>query len=145
MKLTSFFKVSNRAKYLFLEALFLIALARIAIKFYSFQRLLEILGTHSTETPKELLTIEEKRHYYEYTKAINRAAKVSFWHTMCYEQAVTAKLMLRRRKIPSTIYIGMHRKEENQKLEGHAWLRVQDFIVTGKTDFTKYVVVGIFS
>ena len=145
MKLISFFKVSNRAKWLFFEALFLIALARVATKFYAFKRLLEILGTHSQETTKTPLSIEEKRHYYEYTKAINRAAKVSFWHTMCYEQAITAKLMLRRRKIPSTIYIGMHRKEENQKLEGHAWIRVQDFIVTGKTDFSKYVVVGVFS
>ena len=145
MKLASFFKVSNRAKWLFFEALCLIGLARIATKFYSFQRLLEILGTHSTKTTEEPLTIDEKRHYYEYTKAINRAARVSFWHTMCYEQALTAKLMLRRRKVPSTIYIGMHRKEENQELEGHAWLRVQDFIVTGNTDLSKYVVVGVFS
>lgn len=145
MKLLSFFKISNRAKLLFFEAFFLIALARIATKFYSFQRLLQILGTTHGETTKTPISIEEKRYYYEYTKAINRAAKIAWWHTMCYEQAITAKLMLRRRKVPCTIYIGMHRKEDNQKLEGHAWLRVHDFIVTGKTDFSKYVVVGVFS
>jgi hypothetical protein len=141
----SFFKVSNRAKWLFFEALFFIAVARIATKFYSFQRLLQILGTPHTETSQTPLTVEEKRFFYQYTKAIDRASKVALWHTMCYEQALTAKLMLRRRKTPCTIYIGMSRKENDQKLEGHAWLRVQDFIVTGNTDFTKYVVVGVFS
>lgn len=146
MKIISFFKVSNKDKFLFLEALFLIGLARLAIRFFSFKRLMSILGTPKTETPITGLTPQEQLRLRAFTKAINRASNVAFWHTMCYEQAVTAKIMLKRRRIISTIYIGMMKKtEEGNQLEGHAWIRTGDYMVTGKTDFSKFVVVGKFS
>lgn len=145
MKIISFFKISNQEKLLFFEALFLIAIARVAVRFYPFKRLAGILGEHSKEVPEHELSIEEKRYFRKFSRAIERAAKVSFWRTVCYEKALTAKMMFKRRGIDSTIYIGMMRKEEDNKLEGHAWIRTGNIIVTGQTDFSKYVIVGIFS
>ena len=145
MKILSFFRVSNQAKLLFLEAFVLIAVARIAVRFYPFKRIASILGDHSKELPEHALTLEEKRYFQQFSIAIGRAAQVAFWRTLCYEQALTAKMMLKRRNIDSTIYIGMMRKKEDNQLEGHAWLRTGNYIVTGKTDFSKYVIVGVFS
>lgn len=144
MKISSFFKVSHAERFMFFEALVFIAFARIAIRFYSFKKLMNYLGEPQKELPIEELNLEQRRYYRKIGKSIRRASKVAFWRTVCYEQAVTAKLMLRRRNIPSTIYIGMM-KEEQKGLEGHAWIRTGDYIVTGNTELEKYVIVGAFS
>ncbi len=123
MKLISFFKIAGLERRLFFEALVLIAFARIAIRFYSFQRLMKYLGKPQVETSIEELSMEERQHYRKISKAINRAAKVAFWKTVCYEKAVTAKLMLRRRKIPSTIYIGMMKEEKKDWKDTHGYAR----------------------
>lgn len=144
MKISSFFKASFKERILFFEALLLIAIARIAIRFFSFKKLLTYLGTPQIELPIEALSEAEQNSLKQIGKSIKRASRAAFWRTMCYEQAITAKLMLRRRKIDTTIYIGMMKSNE-KGLEGHAWIRSGDYIVTGNFELEKYVVVGFFS
>ncbi len=144
MKIISFFKVSNKDRWLFFEAFLLIAVARIAIRFFSFKKLMTYLGEPQKELPITVLSAEEKRFHLQISRAIKRSARYSFWHTMCYEQALTAKLMLRRRNIDATIYIGMM-KNPTKGLEGHAWIRTGNYILTGNHQLEKYTIVGIFS
>ena len=144
MKIISFFKISGRDRWLFFEALLLIAIARIAIRFFSFKKLMNYLGTPQSELPNTELEEDERRYLHQIGKAVRRASKNSFWHTMCYEQALTTKLMLKRRNKNATIYIGM-RKNEEKGMEGHAWIRNGDYIITGNQELNTYTVVGAFS
>jgi hypothetical protein len=61
----------------------------------------------------------------------------------CLAQAVAAKMMLGRRGVPSTLYLGLA-KDEQQKLRAHAWLRSGEVIVTGARERDKFHVVATF-
>ena len=52
--------------------------------------------------------------------------------------------LLKRRKVPSTLYFGFG-KDEHNKLKGHAWLQCSGIIVTGFCDFSQYQVHSSFS
>ena len=63
--------------------------------------------------------------------------KYTLWKTECYTQAITAKILLNRKDIDGTIYIGF-KKDQNGKYLGHAWLRSFDRIITGNIDIYSY-------
>lgn len=130
-------------RWLFLEALVVIGAARLAIKLFTFQRLKRHLGTPLQDTETTPLDAATHTQLAAIGQAIRRAARIAPWHAMCYEQALTARWMLTRRRYRTVLYIGM-RKGERVALEGHAWLRVGDYIVTGNTQLDTYTVVGTF-
>jgi len=45
------------------------------------------------------------------------------WRAKCLEQALAAKMMLRRRKIANELYLGV--KQEENKMLAHAWLQCE--------------------
>jgi len=51
------------------------------------------------------------------------------WKPRCYNRALTAKRILRKRGIETSMIVGF-RKKDNE-LDGHAWLTFNDQIVTG--------------
>ena len=59
------------------------------------------------------------------------------WNAVCLPQAVAAKSMLARRRVPATLYVGLRRAGalsaalNINSIELHAWLRVDDKIITG--------------
>jgi len=61
---------------------------------------------------------------------------------MCFPQALAATLMLRRRGIRSTLYLGV---DPHRDLDAHAWVRVGGLIVTGGPDEARFVVVSTFA
>ncbi len=66
------------------------------------------------------------------------------WHTTCLERAVAAKWMLRRRRVPSTLYLGVRRS--GRDLSAHAWLRSGQAIVTGGIEeSTNYQPIAWFT
>jgi hypothetical protein len=65
------------------------------------------------------------------------------WSSNCLAKAITGKMMLKRRHIPSTLYMGLKKSENG--LEAHAWLRVGKNIITGNDDnLSQFRVVGSF-
>jgi hypothetical protein len=63
---------------------------------------------------------------------------------MCLEQGLTAKILLRRRKIMSTIFFGV--QYDNQKqLNAHAWLVCADRIITGKVNSQEFKTLASFT
>lgn len=62
----------------------------------------------------------------------------------CYIRALTGKILLSRRGIRGTLYIGF-RTFDNGKFEGHAWLRAHDTWITGADRRTDFSVHGIYS
>lgn len=80
---------------------------------------------------------------FKTARAIVRCRKAVPWHNRCLVEAITAKKMLNRRGLQSTLYFGV--AKENQKMIAHAWLRCGSMIVTGKQGMQKFVVVNTFA
>lgn len=66
------------------------------------------------------------------------------WECKCLAQAISGKMMLRRRQIPSTLYLGVAKKEDGD-LNAHAWLRAGDIIILGGGGLKRFAVVSTFA
>jgi hypothetical protein len=77
------------------------------------------------------------------SRAIARSKKIIPWKNQCLTEAITAKLLLRRRGVNSTLYLGVNR--DNNKMTAHAWLCCGKLFVTGKRGMEKFTVVSSFS
>ncbi|HEX8448877.1 MAG TPA: lasso peptide biosynthesis B2 protein [Allosphingosinicella sp.] len=54
------------------------------------------------------------------------------WRCQCLERAIAGKLFLRVRGYPSTIFLGVSRRERQHELQAHAWLRCAGLPVVGE-------------
>ena len=120
------------------EALACLAVARAAVILVPFRVLSRRLGVRMGETPA---TVETSSWSRDVAWGIGAAAKRVPWRAKCLEQAIAAKLMLRRRGVQSTLYLGVTR----DPFAAHAWLRVGDRNVTGGQDVSRYAVVASFA
>ncbi len=122
----------------FAEAITYLALARVAVIALPFRVLAPRLGVRQAETPAIAAPHPAPRRV---AWAIAAASRRTPWRSECLEQAIAAKAMLRRRRIASTLYLGMAR----DPVAAHAWLRVGDLNVTGGRDVARYAVVASFA
>jgi hypothetical protein len=134
---------------LFIEAWFFLAVARILIFWIPFRKLLPLIGQQVSQgeaklagldTPASSVLLEEIR------TAIMRACRRSPWRTLCFEQALTARLMLRNRRLKSIIYFGVCKEPSlpTEKLLAHAWLICSGTTVTGGKNNQLFTIVGCF-
>lgn len=130
----------ERGRRLFFESVLALAAARLIIVLLPFRIYSKILGRPKTESaqtpsaaPESLRAIGE---------AIFDAGRRVPWTNKCVEQAFAAKLMLRRRGLSNTLYLGVAR---DVTLEAHAWLRSGDVCVTGEAELERYTVVATFA
>ena len=66
------------------------------------------------------------------------------WECKCLVQAIAGKKMLQRRRIGSTLYLGVAKEGENA-LVAHAWLRSGSMILTGARGRDRFAVVSTFA
>ncbi|MBP2645634.1 MAG: hypothetical protein H6Q75_1074 [Firmicutes bacterium] len=66
------------------------------------------------------------------------------WESKCLVQAITAKLLLRLKGVPSILCLGVARDEHN-KLMAHAWLCSGKTIVTGGEGYPRFTVVSKYT
>jgi hypothetical protein len=74
-------------------------------------------------------------------RALLAAARRAPWRCQCLEQSIAGKLMLRRRRIPATLYLGVEKTED--AIHAHAWLRCGSTFVTGGDGSTRYSIVSV--
>ena len=75
--------------------------------------------------------------------ALRVASKYTPWKSNCLAQAIAGKRMLHRRKLSSTLVLGV-RKGEQDEFEAHAWLDCGSITLTGGHDHAGYSVVSSF-
>ncbi len=75
--------------------------------------------------------------------ALRVASKYTPWKSNCLAQAIAAKRMLHRRKLPSILFLGV-RKGEQDEFEAHAWVDFGPVTLTGGHDQAGYSVVSSF-
>lgn len=77
-------------------------------------------------------------------RALSLAARYLPILQRCYIRALTGKILLARKGIRGTLYIGF-RTFDDGKFEGHAWLRAHDTWITGAERRKDFSVHGIYS
>ena len=131
---------SPAERLLLLEAAAWLCLARLAVLILPFRWIAPHLGSHmaaGADTGAVPMAILKGVSW-----AVDRAAHHLPFEVVCLPQAMAAKAMLRRRGIPSILYLGVARHEG---MKAHAWLRVGDRVVTGGAGLESYTVVSTFA
>ncbi len=128
---------------LFFIAIFWTGIARILIVFFKLKQFSFILGKHMKESA-HTNSDADIGIILPIGLAIRRAGRVVPWRCKCYEQAVAAKIILKRKGINSTLYYGVA-KSKDEKLKAHAWVRCGTHIVTGKKGMKQFAIVGTFA
>lgn len=124
---------------MFLEAFFVSFFARLLILFCPFKKLEKRLGAktliplHYDNNKKELLVLIKRSIY--------RAAKYSFWRNKCFEQSLTAAMMLRKRNIHYVLYLGL--AKQGDKLIAHVWIESQGYFLVNKGNI-EYSTLSIY-
>jgi Transglutaminase-like superfamily len=141
-RLKKFARVPLGEKLLLIEAALLLALARIAIRIMPFRNIAPHLGHARAESPPQV-TPEQAALAKKIGWAVVIMSRSAFWDTKCLVQAIAAQIMLKRRGIPSTLYLGVA-KDETRDLIAHAWVRSGSAILTGAAGHSQFTVVSSF-
>lgn len=137
-----FKRIPFRVKLISIEAIFLMALSRFYILFIPFRSVASLMGKPMHETVEEidpdLLTVAR-----QITWLIEKMSKYTPWESKCLVKALTGQRMLKKRRIPCTLYLGMA-KDNTNKLSAHAWLRCGNHILLGENGRIGFTTVAYF-
>ena len=75
--------------------------------------------------------------------ALRAAAARTPWLSPCLVQSLAGYAMMRRRRVPSVVYLGVAKAAEGG-LIAHSWLRCGDHIVTGGANHGRYSVIACY-
>lgn len=129
-------RLPSYRRQLVIEALFALMAARALMLLRRFEHVAGRLGrpiSAGTEDCIVPIGPEAEQVAKDISWAIRWVARIVPFRSVCLQQAVAARIMLRRRKIQSTLYFGVLRTTENGTvgLKAHAWLRAGLVEVTG--------------
>ena len=130
-----------------MEALWQLFRARLLLLLIPFRKIAPGLGKHMKETAREPLC-RDLTTLHHIRLALRRASRYTPWKSACLVQALAAKNMLKRRRIPYTLYLGLTKNGEIEKgIKAHAWLRSGNLVLTGKKGvrLSSYTVVSTFA
>lgn len=138
MTKASFDAPADPGAMLFLESTVALALARLVVLMVPFRVYSRAMGKNGESSPETTHAEVLSRVRW----ALDSVSRHAPWRSKCLEQALAAKMMLRRRGIANTLYVAVAR---DAALEAHAWLRSGNICVTGEAEFDRYTVVGRFA
>lgn len=127
----------------FAEAWLLIAFARLMLVFLPFKKIVPLMGKVKTDNLESNFPVNDDNVLKKISMSILRGAHYSPWRAKCFEQALAAKIMLKRRGFKSVIYFGVYKTDTN-KLLAHAWLKSNAVIITGDGKLDNYTVLSRF-
>ena len=142
-KLKTFITLGFKKQLMFIEAFILSGLYRFAILFLPFKYIKKRLGIAKTESTYEV----EEADYLEAKQVcsiVMLACKYTPWESKCLIQAMLVQYFLKRRKIPTTIYLGVN-KSDLSGMRAHAWIRCGKMIITGYGPKDQFIQVATFS
>jgi len=137
---TKFVKKPHTDQILYLEAAFWLGVSRLAILTIPFRRIAPFLGTHMASSDE----IKDRQVVLGVSRAIGTMSRYVPWECKCLAQAISGKMMLQRRQISSTLYLGVGKKADGD-LNAHAWLRAGDIIILGSGGLERFSVVATFA
>ena len=139
----TFLKLDFNIKVRFLKAFIYSGMARAFILFVPFNKLRKRMGKVKMESAEEVDkdTYQTARVIAETIGIVSRHTP---WESKCLVQALTAQRMLKENGISTTIYLGVKKDLDNNML-AHAWIRCGEYYVTGGANKDGYAVVAKFA
>jgi hypothetical protein len=78
--------------------------------------------------------------------SLNAAGRRAPWRCKCLERAIAGAIMLRLRRYPATVFLGVARPTPGGEIQAHAWLRCDELPVVGEeAPVEDYAVVARLS
>ena len=122
------FLKNNKNKKITISVWWYAAYFRFLIRFIPMKYLRKHLGIQGEESDTEA-TPEAYKYAKLISRHVGRSASHTPWESKCLVRALTAHRLLKKKGIPSTLYLGVGTEEG--KMVAHAWLRVGKLYVTG--------------
>jgi hypothetical protein len=110
---------------------FLLVLMRGVIRVVPLRLVTQALGSAMSETSHEDLPPDQLAYARRIAWAVDKVAPFTPTVSDCYPQALTARWLLHRRRIPSTLYYGAALESGGTALVAHVWTRSGPIVVTG--------------
>ncbi len=142
-KCRTFIKLDNGLKIKYGKTFIYTGCARAFILFVPFNKLRKRMGKVKEESSEEvdINTYREARNVSEIVSIVSRHTP---WESKCLVQALTAQKLLKEKEISTTLYLGVKKDRDNNML-AHAWLRCGKYYVTGGANKEGYAVVAKFA
>jgi hypothetical protein len=139
----TFFQAPIADKKLVLYVFIWSAIVRFNMLFVPFKYYRKLLGNIQVEAQNnlEIYHSEDIIHIRDLVLAVCRHTP---WDSKCLVQAVICKRLLKKRGFNSTLYLGVKTAFEKKKMEAHAWLKLDDLILTGAKRHRHFKVVSFF-
>lgn len=128
---------------LLLEALAWLCWVKFLLVCVPFRWIAPYLGRRMVQSPATV-PVDARAHVVRISWAVQSVARRLPLGFVCLPQAIAAKWMLRRRRLASTLYLGLARPEE-ARLSAHAWLRAGDRILTGRAESLTHSPIATFA
>ena len=141
-KLRKLWRASWRDRLLLAEAALALVGARLVMLVVPFRRIAPRLGETMGDSPAE--DPADPRGLRRIGWAVGVAGRALPFHCSCLTEAIAAKVMLKRRGVTSTLYLGLAKDGQSQ-LEAHAWLRCGSSVLTGGGTSEGYTVIASFA
>lgn len=123
----------------------LLGICRLCILFIPFRFLAPGLGSHAGTAPwTPLLDSDKEARAFSIARVVMLASRYTPWVSNCFNEAMTARILLGLWDIPYCFFFGVRRRGTNSPLEAHAWVIAGKVRVTGGVSFNRYQVVGCF-
>src|SRR6267142_1582766 len=103
-----------------LEAVLYLLVVRLVFGVLPFARALRLLAISRVDAGNGRVAADEAGAV---GRAVARAARHVPFRAACLQQAFAALLMLRRRDLAATVYLGLAREDGSNDLKAHAWSR----------------------
>jgi hypothetical protein len=127
------------------EALLLLGVFRAAILLLPFRRITAMMGLVQGE-PGRFSGGASVASVEQFSWAIQAASKRTPWESACLVQALAGQVMLSRRRMSATLYLGVAKDASgSEAMVAHAWLQCGDRIVTGGSGMERYAAISSFS
>lgn len=128
---------------LYIGTFLITGLASLLISYLPFRWLSLLLGDSSTHRLSEP-TVRQLHWIAKISLAVHRIAKYTPWRCKCFEQGLTAKVLLQLDGIKSTLVFGVAYDEDVQLL-AHAWLKCGSVVVTGESGADQFKEIAVFT
>ena len=136
------------ARLLLIEAVCWLGWARLLVLTLPFRWIVVLWGLHhqplTAPLPTAWPTFSARQAVAQIRGAIQAVNRYTPWSSNCLAQALAANRMLHRRRLPSTLYLGVA-KPADRPFAAHAWLRCGAQFVTGEAgrqQFTPVTCLG---
>jgi len=142
-RLYLFWRMSSVHKRLLFEAACGLCWYKVTLYVLPFRWIAPRLGRPMASLPAEV-SPEQIVVANRVAWAVQIAGRRLPWHSRCLVRAVTAKRMLQRRGLSSTLYLGALRKNQTE-VGTHAWLRFGDCLLVGGHAASDHTVLATFA